>query len=322
MVSNRFQYNIFAQTNSPYNYNLDLVKIFVDKAIESFQDNSTNNTISSLQAAYYELLISANNNKIYSSNIQALVLLIGNTIKLMSENSTNIVAKNDSITYLNTLEEQLGHYLPASSSYTRNVTSGTTNSTFPKGLFLEYENEPYGLKVQYPYDWIIRINNNYSLPSTFSYVHPHVISSFYLPNSTDGLPFFYVGVNSNLSKQFKQFPFTLQQYLDKSLQSKKNSSAFPDFKLTEATAANNNFSLGGYPAYEIVWTYKHPTYGMRKLLELGTVVNGGKGYFIDYAASIEKFSKYLPIAQDMKDSFKISINSTGFNKTNKTATIR
>lgn len=33
-------------------------------------------------------------------------------------------------------------------------------------------------------------------------------------------------------------------------------------------------------------------------------------------------SKYLRIAQDMKDSFEISINNTGFNKTNKTATIR
>ena len=56
--------------------------------------------------------------------------------------------------YLNALEEQPGHYLSASSSYTRNVTSGTTNTTVPKGLFLEYENEPYRLKVQYPYDWI------------------------------------------------------------------------------------------------------------------------------------------------------------------------
>jgi hypothetical protein len=70
---------------------------------------------------------------------------------------------------------------------------------------------------------------------------------------------FSIGVNSNLSKQFKQFPFALQQYLNKSLQSKKNSSAFPDFKLIEATAANqnnnnNNNSLAGFPAYRILWT--------------------------------------------------------------------
>jgi hypothetical protein len=64
------------------------------------------------------------------------------------------------------------------------------------------------------------------------------------------------------------------------LQAKKNSSAFPDFNLIEASATNNN-TLAGLPAYKIVWTYKHPTYGMRKLVEFGTVVNGNKGYFVD-----------------------------------------
>ena len=46
-------------------------------------------------------------------------------------------------------------------------------------------------------------------------------------------------------------------------------------------------------------------------MELGTIVHGSKGYFVDCAASIETFSKYLPIAQSMKDSFKISITDTG-----------
>lgn len=45
---------------------------------------------------------------------------------------------------------------------------------------------------------------------------------------------------------------------------------------------------------------------MRKLVEFGIVVNGYKGYFVDYATSMEKFSKYLPIAQSMKDSFRIT----------------
>ena|GEM_PF-4629208 len=72
-------------------------------------------------------------------------------------------------------------------------------------------------------------------------------------------------------------------------------------------------SPAGFPTYEIVWTYKQPTYGIRKLMELGTNVHGR--YFVDYAASIETFSKYLPIAQSMNDSFKISISNTAFNKT-------
>jgi hypothetical protein len=74
-------------------------------------------------------------------------------------------------------------------------------------------------------------------------------------------------------------------------------------------------SPAGFPTYEIVCTYKPPTYGIRKLMELGTIVHGSKGYFVDCAASIETFSKYLPIAQSMKDSFKISITNTAFNKT-------
>ena len=73
-------------------------------------------------------------------------------------------------------------------------------------------------------------------------------------------------------------------------------------------------SPAGVPTYEIAWTFKHPTYGIRKLMELGTIVHGSKGYFVDYAASIETFSKYLPIAQSMNDTFKISITNSAFNK--------
>jgi hypothetical protein len=45
-----------------------------------------------------------------------------------------------------------------------------------------------------------------------------------------------------------------------------------------------------------------------RAVPLPRVVNGNKGYFVDYAASIDKFSKYLPIAQAMKNSFKISMS--------------
>src|SRR5262249_34875560 len=159
----------------------------------------------------------------------------------------NADAKNDSIMYLNALEEQLGPSV--STSHTKSAMTGTASNAFSKKPFLQFENEPYGLKIQYPYDWIIRINYNYSLPITSGYTHPQIIGSFYLPNSTEGLPFFYTGVNTYLSKEFKQFPFTLQLYTNHCKQ-KKNSSALPDFNLIEASATNNN-TLGGFPAYEI-----------------------------------------------------------------------
>jgi hypothetical protein len=78
--------------------------------------------------------MSANSTKTPISNIQTLLLPLVHTIGLISEN--NAEAKNDSIMYLNALEEQLGPH----------VMTGTTNDTFSKKLFLEYENKPYGLK--------------------------------------------------------------------------------------------------------------------------------------------------------------------------------
>ena len=148
-------------------------------------------SITNLREAYAELMVSAKDNIIKNkpAALDALAFLLGHTIKLLSENNTTSLHKNSSILYLNTLEEQLGQFLPAISSHVENLTSRTANTTFPKGPFLEYENDPYGLMVQYPYNWIIRINNNYSLPSSSSYAHPQVIGSFYLPNSTEGLPF-------------------------------------------------------------------------------------------------------------------------------------
>jgi hypothetical protein len=56
---------------------------------------------------------------------------------------------------------------------------------------------------------------------------------------------------------------------------------------------------------------------MRKLVEFGTVVNGNKGYFVDYAASIDEFSKYLPVASpdtlciDNKLEHIVARSSTG-----------
>jgi hypothetical protein len=66
-----------------------------------------------------------------------------------------------------------------------------------------------------------------------------------------------------------------------------------------------NSSLAGNRAYTVVWTYTHPTYGIRKSIEIATVIGGGKGYFVDYTAAAAKFSNYLPIVQKMIESFEI-----------------
>src|SRR5690348_8646749 len=174
LFSYQFDSNVLVQADGNYSNNLGLAKILVDKAIQSFQNNSTKDTVAYLRGSSGELIVSSMDNNIKGkpAGLDALALLLGHTIKLMSNNNITPLPKNNSILYLNRLEEQLGQYLPSISSNFENLTNRTANTTLTKGPFLEYENEPYGLKVQYPFTWIIRINTSYSLPSASSYAHP------------------------------------------------------------------------------------------------------------------------------------------------------
>jgi hypothetical protein len=96
----------------------------------------------------------------------------------------------------------------------------------------------------------------------------------------------------------------VDEYLRESLKY-KNSTGFPGFKLLRVNTSMNK--LSGNSAYTIMWLYKHPSYGLRKSIEIGTII-GNKGYFIDYAAAAEKFFDYLPIVQKMVNSFEIIRN--------------
>jgi hypothetical protein len=96
---------------------------------------------------------------------------------------------------------------------------------------------------------------------------------------------------------------SINDYFDRSLKNKKNSTGFPDFKLIE-TNIKNNTALGSRPAYTILWTYNHPTHGTRKSMEIGTII-GNRGYFVDYTAASLKFLDYLPIIQEMINSFEV-----------------
>jgi hypothetical protein len=53
---------VFSQTDRPYNYTPVLIKISIDKAIQSYENNSINND-DDLETAHHQLLMSANNTK-------------------------------------------------------------------------------------------------------------------------------------------------------------------------------------------------------------------------------------------------------------------
>jgi hypothetical protein len=134
------------------------------------------------------------------------------------------------------------------------------------------------------------------------------ITSFYLPDTSIGLPYFRIGAD-NLSKEFPQSStVSVNDYVNRSLEH-KNSTGFPGFKLLESDTQN---SLAGNRAYTIIWTYTSPTYGIRKSIEIGTII-GNKGYFVDYTAAEDKFQDYLVVVQKMINSFEIINSTTGVN---------
>jgi hypothetical protein len=274
-----------------------VVKMLVDNAIQEYQSNNINNAIKHLQAAEQELLSSlpvvvnnTNNNSsvsISSSIAQPLtiLLLVRNTIQALDSGD---YPKGQQ--YLNLAEQELGRNM-----LHLQTTSNNINNNY--SFFSTYTNTKYDIKLQYPYNWVIEADD---YPNGAAGQAGILITSFYLPDVNNGLPFFRIGTN-DLTKEFPNLQkVSINQYLNRSL-THKNSTGFPGFSLIQADT--NTRRLVNNPAYTIVWTYTHPTYGMRKSIEIATIL-GSRAYFVDYTAAAANFSKFLPVVEKMVESFQ------------------
>ena len=248
-----------------------LAKMLVDNAIQEFQNNDINNTITYLMGSEQELLsltLDGNGGVAHHISIQPL------TILLFVKNAIQSIDNGDfrkARIYLNLADQELGISMLDMSNPKTTKATATTNATFNKN-YITYTNNKYGIKLQYPHNWVLEADDYTTGAGGMQF------ASFYLPDTNKGI----------------------NQYLHRSL-AHKNSTGFPRFNLIES---NTNNSLAGNLAYIIAWTYTHQISGSRKSLEIATVI-GGKGYFVDYTAATANFSNYLPDAQNMTKSFEI-----------------
>ena len=286
-----------------------VAKILVDNAIQEFQSNNINNTITHLQGAEQELLSSiviiGNNHNNSSASVSTsmaqpltILLLVRNIIQSLDSGDYGKGQK-----YLNLAEQELGRNISGvSSSLNPQTITSTFNATFNNsndnyGFFSTYTNTKYGIKLQYPYNWVIEADDYATGAAGQAGIQ---IASFYLPDVNNGLPFFRIGTD-DLTKEFPNLQkVSINQYLHRSL-AHKNSTGFPGFNLIESDTSNRR--LADNLAYTVVWTYIHPTYGMRKSIEIATIL-GSRGYFVDYTADTTYFSKFLPVAEKMIESFQ------------------
>ena len=267
-----------------------MAKMLVDNAIQEFQNNDINNTITYLTGAEQELsslTLDGNGSIAHHISIQPLTILL--FVKTATQSIDNHDFRKARI-YLNLADQELGISMLDKS---KTKATATTNAAVNKN-YLTYTNNKYGIQLQYPHNWVVEADDYTTGAGGMQ------IASFYLPDTNKGLPFFRIGVD-NVSKEFPNLQkININQYLQRSL-AHKNSTGFPGFNLIES---NTNNRLAGNLAYAIAWTYTHQTYGSRKSLEIATVI-GGKGYFVDYTAATANFSNYLPNAQNMTKSFEI-----------------
>ena len=158
--------------------------------------------------------------------------------------------------------------------------------------FLTYENATYGIKMQYPSNWLegagnSSTNNRYEVVAAF--FSPLESSSDRYQECVQIVIDNSIGLDVNLAEyMIEKIELTRESYLD--------------FDLLGSNTIN--VALAGNPAYILLYKYSDPISGILQVMETGTTING-KGYYVQYFAELEKYSSYLPTIQTMIDSFTL-----------------
>ena len=170
--------------------------------------------------------------------------------------------------------------------------------TEPTG-FLTYQNITYGITMlQYPSDWE---GGEFEQDPSASYHHQ--IAGFYSPRLSITDPYQeFVGISvEELNENM-----TLDQYFEIIVAPYNGSEFIPASQVIsysdDVFLTNNN-----YPAYQVEFTdWDAEASRQLRIIEGGTIVEG-KAYKIMYFAyGNNEFSQFLPIAQQMIDSFEIN----------------
>lgn len=160
------------------------------------------------------------------------------------------------------------------------TTKSTTN-------FVAYENSTYGIKLQYPSNWDKEENGTRQ------------------DTQTDVVTFFPQAINSNASLDITiddisdEKGITLSQYASNNIIDMEQS--LKSFKLVGLTTNN---VLSGLPEYKSIYSYADQN-TLFKGMEIGAI-KGDKVYILTYEAGTNEYNKYLPIIQQLINSFQIT----------------
>ncbi|MGB7954422.1 MAG: PsbP-related protein, partial [Candidatus Nitrosopolaris sp.] len=164
--------------------------------------------------------------------------------------------------------------------FAQQTTKSTTN-------FLQYANSTYGIKLQYPSSWDKEENGTKQ------------------DTETDVVTFSPPAINSNASLDISiddisdEKGIALAQYASSGVSDLKQS--LKNFKLV---GLSTNSVLAGLPAYKSIYTYVDQN-TIFKDMEIGAI-KGDKVYILTYEAGMNEYDKYLPVIQELINSFQVT----------------
>ena len=154
--------------------------------------------------------------------------------------------------------------------------------------FLTYENPTHGIKINYPGGWE-KVEEQSELN----------IVAFYSPPEDEEDTF-----SERLSVDVDELLFKMkpEDYIDDVIVNFKE--IFTDFMIVESVG----ITLAGNPAHKLIFTTKGISDLDVKVMFVVTIFEK-KAYLILFYAEQQKYDDYLPVAQNMIDSFEMLSNS-------------
>jgi hypothetical protein len=190
---------------------------------------------------------------------------------------------------------------------TGNISTANTSSLLDRPLslrsfvgpggsnisFFTYENPIYGVSIEYPSAW------TYQEPQEESSANTTIFSIVDIAPPISEDP--NVATNFQMGIEELENPISLDQYARTVIDSYRGNLNF------SLISVDNNSTLSGRPAYEIIFTDIIDDGVERKSIERGTVdeVNN-RAYYIAFNTEASIYDKFLPVVQTMIDSFKLN----------------
>jgi hypothetical protein len=293
-------YSLFEDVNDLYTDNVEIVsdKIPYKKIdLSAYLDETTN--IYKKDAKGFQLISSSQDATLAGLPAYKLTWTQESTgedpIPLKRTEIGTIFEDKNAIAVTYTAEEDsYEDYLPIFNEMVESLTTTAETSAQQAVIYDKYTSDTYGIEIKYPSDW--KVNQS-------DFVITDYLSG--VADFTSGLVDSEDEYDDSVTIYHLQPPvkkISLGEMMDKLVEGYK--AEVKDFRLV---SSSQDATLAGLPAYKLTWTQESAKAPIQlKVTEIATLVGDNKAIMIDYFAAQDSYNNYLPIFNEMVDSFKTS----------------